>query len=158
MSFRRGRGVNVSSLDLLLAGHERAVPRLEVDHRAVVVAEVAQEPPKPLGTAHAAVGNDEDTRADACSTRGVREVAGIGERMPSTRSRRPGQIGVDVEEARAGYVAFEVQLAPPTRAAELPPAVDELVAHHPSDAGRATTSRCALAPMIAGSCSTARAI
>ena len=42
---------------------ERPAPGVEVDHGAVVVAEVAQEPPEPLGAAERAVGDDEDVAA-----------------------------------------------------------------------------------------------
>jgi len=38
------------------------------------------------------------------------------------------EIGVDVEEARARNMPGEIQVAPPAGVAELPAAVDELVA------------------------------
>ncbi len=38
------------------------------------------------------------------------------------------EIGVDVDEARARDMASEIQVAPAARVAELPAAVDELVA------------------------------
>jgi ribosomal protein S12 len=55
-------------LDLLLAASHRAEPRLEAapQHRDVLVAEVAQEPPQPGGAAGGAVvvRDDEDALAD----------------------------------------------------------------------------------------------
>jgi len=62
--------------------------------------------------------------------------------MPPARAGLRRQIGVDVEKARAGNVAGEVQLAPAAGIAELPAAVDELVAETyqlpAGDAGSAT--------------------
>jgi hypothetical protein len=49
--------------------------------------------------------------------------------MPAlTFDRNVGEILVDVEKRGARDVAFEVQLSPFAWTAELPPAVDELVA------------------------------
>jgi hypothetical protein len=48
--------------------------------------------------------------------------------MPSPLARLRREVGVDVEEARAGNVAGEVELTPARGIAELPAAVDELVA------------------------------
>jgi hypothetical protein len=48
--------------------------------------------------------------------------------MPPALSGRPGQIGIDVEEARARDVPLEVELAAALGVAELPAAIDELVA------------------------------
>jgi hypothetical protein len=48
--------------------------------------------------------------------------------MPSALARLAREIGFGVEEARAGYMASEVQLEPTPGRPELPPAVDELVA------------------------------
>jgi hypothetical protein len=52
-------------LDLLLPAPKRAVPRLEVEHGAVVMAEMAQEPPEALCAAHRPVGDDERSGPDA---------------------------------------------------------------------------------------------
>jgi hypothetical protein len=48
--------------------------------------------------------------------------------MAATLARRGRQVAVDIEEARAGDVAPEVQLATALGISELPAAVDELVA------------------------------
>ena len=48
--------------------------------------------------------------------------------MPAALARRGRQICVDIEEARAGNVSVEIQLAAAARLAELPATVDELVA------------------------------
>jgi hypothetical protein len=53
------------------------VPGIEGDHRALVVAEVAQEPPQPLGATHVPVRHDKDVIADTCSRRRARELFGI---------------------------------------------------------------------------------
>src|SRR5207248_11068957 len=68
-------------LDRLVAGPERPLPRLELDHGAVVVAEVAQEPPEPLRAAHRAVRDDEDALPDPGARRGGREVVGARKRL-----------------------------------------------------------------------------
>ena len=67
MSSRRGSGLEGDRLDLLLAFSERSAPGVEVDHGAVVVAEVPEEPPQPLGAAHVPVRDDEDPVTDAGS-------------------------------------------------------------------------------------------
>jgi len=48
--------------------------------------------------------------------------------MAPVDAGRRREIGVDVEEARARDMPSEIQVAPPARVAELPAAVDELVA------------------------------
>jgi hypothetical protein len=48
--------------------------------------------------------------------------------MAAARTRRRRKVGVDVEEARAGNMAREVQVAAMPGVAELPATVDELVA------------------------------
>jgi len=48
--------------------------------------------------------------------------------MAAARAGLRRQVGVDVEEARAGNVPGEIQLAAAARGSELPAAVDELVA------------------------------
>ena len=48
--------------------------------------------------------------------------------MAPARTRRRREVGVDVEEARAGNVPRDVQLTAALGAPELPTAVDELVA------------------------------
>jgi hypothetical protein len=90
---------------------------------------VPQEPPEALGSAHAPVGDDEDAVADPGTAGAFREALGTRQRMPAlTFDGHIGEILVDVEKRRAGDVAFEVQLFPLAWTAELPPAVDELVA------------------------------
>ena len=116
-------------LDPLLTGGERAKPGVEVDHGALVVPEVAQEPPEPLGAAHQPVGDDEHAFADTRAGRLRGELLGIRQRVPAAHARRRREVLVHVEERGARDVALEVELAPPPRAPELPPAIDELVAH-----------------------------
>jgi hypothetical protein len=48
--------------------------------------------------------------------------------MPAACTGLRGEIGIDIEEARAGDVPGEIELAPAPGGAELPAAVDELVA------------------------------
>ena len=94
-----------------------------------------------LGTTHAPVGDDEDARSDACAPGGTGEVFRVGQRMTAALSGRRREIGVDVEEARAGDMSREIELAPTRRAPQLPAAVDELVTQGyqlPVDGGNAT--------------------
>ena len=62
--------------------------------------------------------------------------------MPSARAGRRRQVRVDVEEARAGDMSLEIELASAAGVPELPTAVDELVAQAyqlpPGDGGNAT--------------------
>jgi hypothetical protein len=61
--------------------------------------------------------------------------------MPSALTGRRRKVRVDVEEARAGDVTFEIQFPAPLRRAELPATVDELVAQAyqlPFDGGSGT--------------------
>jgi hypothetical protein len=62
--------------------------------------------------------------------------------MAASLTRGRGEIRVDVEEARAGDVSGEVELAAAAGLAELPATVDELVAQTyqlpPGDAGSGT--------------------
>ena len=92
----------LGGLDLLVARAQRAAPAVEVEHGAVVVTEVAQEPPEPLGAAHVPVGDDEDARADPGPRGGRRRrrpPSGSGCRP--RRARRGRQVLVDVEERGA---------------------------------------------------------
>ena len=102
-------------LDLFLAGAQLAAPALDPvdEHRAVVVAEVAEQPPEPLGAAHAAVGDDEDAVADARARRCPGEALGRRQRVAALPGSRPvGEVVVDVEERSAGDVPLEVRAAP----------------------------------------------
>jgi hypothetical protein len=100
-----------------------------VENRTVVVSEVAEKPPETLGSAHAPVGDDQDAVADACTAGAFREPLGARKRMPAlTFDGLVREIRVDVEKRRAGDVSFEVELSPLAWTAELPTAVDELVA------------------------------
>jgi len=92
------------------------------------VAEMTQEPPEPLGAAHVAVGDDEDAAADPCAPGRTREVVRMGQRMAAAPAGRRRQVRVDVEEARPGNVTGEVEVAAAAGLAQLPAAVDELVA------------------------------
>src|SRR5437764_15173198 len=67
--------------------------------------------------------------------------------MPPARAGLGREVGVDVEERRTRNVPGEVQLPPTRRIAELPPAVDELVARRP---GRRLASARRLEPGQAG--------
>jgi len=106
------------------------------------MAEMAQQPPEALGTAHVPVGDDEDTGADTCARCRPREPLRPGKRMTASLTRGRGKIRIDVEEARAGDVARKVELAAAARFPELPATVDELVAQTyqlpPGDAGSGT--------------------
>jgi hypothetical protein len=103
--------------------------------------EVAQQPPEPLGAAHAPVRDNEDVIADTCSRYRASELLRIRERMSAAGAGRRRQIRVHVEEARARNMAGEVQLAAALLFPELPAAVDELVAQTyqlPLDGGSGT--------------------
>jgi hypothetical protein len=89
------------------------------------VAGVPEQPPEPLGASHRPVGDDEDTRADARSRGGGRELVEVGKRMPSARPGLGREVAVDVEEARARDVPGEVELAAAPGVPQLPAAVDE---------------------------------
>jgi hypothetical protein len=61
--------------------------------------------------------------------------------MSSSRARRRGEVGIDVEKARAGDVTFEIHLPAALGLTQLPAAVDELVAQGyqlPPEGGSAT--------------------
>src|SRR5579884_1346831 len=72
-------------LDLLLAGEELAAPGLDPaeQDRALLVAEMAQQPPQTLGPAAVPVGHDEDAVADAGPPRRRREPLRRRQRMPT---------------------------------------------------------------------------
>ena len=116
-------------LDLLGATRQRPPPRVELDHAALVVPEVAKQPPQPLRAAAVPVGDDEDAGADPRRAGCARERVRFRQRMPPTLARRGREICVDIEEARAWDVAGEVQLASAGGVPELPAAVDELITH-----------------------------
>ena len=122
-------GDELRRLDLLLAAAERAVPRVEVDHCARIVAVVPQQPPQALGASHASVRDDENVGPDAGARRGRRELRGARQRMATAGSRRRGQVAVEVEERRAGDVRLEVEAPPRLRIGDVPAAVDEAVRH-----------------------------
>ena len=94
------------------------------------MAEVPQQPPEPLRAAHLPVRDYEDTCPDPRPRGGLREALGAGQWM--TARSLEGQVGkvfVHVEERGAGNVPREIELTPAGRVAELPAAIDELVAH-----------------------------
>ena len=77
---------------VLLAAAQRAVPSREVEHGAVVVAEVAQEPPQPLGAAERAVRDHECAVADAGPAAAAANCSARRQRMapaasPAARGR-----------------------------------------------------------------------
>src|SRR5204862_100084 len=65
-------------LDFLVAPCERTAPRLEVDHGAIVVSEVPEQPPQPLGSAHVPVRNDEGVVPDSRLPCSVGELLRVG--------------------------------------------------------------------------------
>ena len=67
VSSSRSRGTKLAGS--ISSSPDASGPRqlLEVDHRAVVVAEVPEQPPEPFRAAHVPVGDDEDAVADARS-------------------------------------------------------------------------------------------
>src|SRR5262245_574165 len=117
------------SLEPLLAFAEGSVPGVEVEHRAVVVSDMAEKPPEALRAAHVPVRDDEDVVADSRGPRGCCESVQVGARVAPDFARRRRQVFVDVEERRTRDVAIEVELVPAARGPELPAAIDELVAH-----------------------------
>ena len=105
-----------------------------VEHCRLLVPEVAQQPPEPRRTAgHAfVVGDDERVRPDAGPTGSGRELLRRGQRMTTAylgRNREVGELGVEIEERRAGNVALEVARAGGGRVAEVVPAVREASLH-----------------------------
>ena len=103
--------------------------RREVEHGAVVVAEVAQEPPEPLRAAERAVGDDERAVVDPRPARRRRELGAARQRMASAGAGRRGEVALDVEERGARDVALEVGAPTGFRVVERPAAIDEAVAH-----------------------------
>src|SRR5262249_18261342 len=100
-------------LRLLVARGERAVPVEEGDHGTCIVAEVAQQPPQPLGAAERAVGDDVDAGADARAARGLRELGLVGERVAAARPRWAREVAVDVEERGPRDVPRQILAAAP---------------------------------------------
>ena len=90
--------------DLLLAAAERAAPLGEVDHGAVVVAEMPEQPPEPLGAAERAVGDHEHAGLDPTPGRRRRELLGARERVAAARPGGRREVALDVDERRAGDV------------------------------------------------------
>src|SRR5204863_3504962 len=137
----------VGRLDLFLTGVELTSPSLDPAEQdgAVVVTEVSQQPPEPLGPAAVPVGDDVHAFADAGATgRGGEPLRGR-QRMPAgVLDREIREVLVDVEERGSGNVPGEIELAPALGVPELPSAVDELVPHAPTSVerrSRRTTSR-----------------
>jgi hypothetical protein len=100
-----------------------------VQHGDVLVAEVAEQPPEPGGTARGAVvvRDDEDARADPGPSGHSGEGVRTRQRMPAPTLR--AQIGqlVDPEERRSRDVLLQICLPPSVGAIERVAAVDELV-------------------------------
>ena len=92
------------------------------------MAPVAEEPPEALGAAHVAAGDDEGAVADSRPAGGGGERVRVRQWVTAARAGFRREIGVDVEEARTWNVSREIELTPTARIAELPAAVDELVA------------------------------
>jgi hypothetical protein len=91
------------------------------------MAEVAEQPPEPLGAAHVPVGDHEGAVADARPRRGLGEIIRIRQRMPAARAGWSRQVLVDVEKAGTRDVTAEIELTAAAGAAELPATIDELV-------------------------------
>ena len=146
-----GRG-EVGAVPVRLAGDDRPSPCVEVDHPTVVVAEVAQEPPRAPPPRPCSRRRRRRRRRRFPPGRLRGEVLVGRERIERPVCRGRGKIHVDIEEARAGMRPSRYSSRPrgglPSSAA-----VDELVAHHLRPIAR----KCALAPTIEGSSSTARA-
>ena len=127
---RSARAARTSPARRSSPARERPAPGVEVDHRAVVVPEVAEQPPEPLGAAERAVGDDEDARRRSRQRRPRgrsrrRRAADAGRPRPAAprdRARRRGT-------PRPGCVRRGTARAAPARVVERPAAVDELVAH-----------------------------
>src|SRR5207302_7164204 len=106
-------------LDVLLALTQLASPGVDPAEQdgAVVVAEVAEQPPEPLGTAERAVRDDEDACPDPGAAGARGELLGGRKRVTScVRYRELREIRVDVEERRGRDVAGEVEPAASRRA------------------------------------------
>jgi len=95
------------------------------------VAEVAEEPPEPLGSRRP-VRDDGGVGADPCSSRRLGERRRIGERVAAGGSRRRREVGVDGEEGGARDVGVLVRAPPRSRIGQLPAAVDDVEAQDPS--------------------------
>jgi hypothetical protein len=96
------------------------------------VPEVAQEPPQACCAAGhpLVVGNDEQAGADPRRRGSGGEVFRAWKRVSASLcpARGRGKLALDVEERRTRDVPREVELPPAVGLAELPAAVDELVA------------------------------
>ena len=126
----RSRGVKTAGSIVSSPCDERAEPDSEpsVEHRRLLVAEVAQQPPEPGRTARHAfvVGDDERVRPDARATGSGREPLRRRQRMTTAHVGRDGhvrEIHFEIEERRAGNVALEVARAGGRRVAEVVTAV-----------------------------------
>ena len=145
-------------LHLLHAAAQRAAPRLDAadEDGAVVVAEVAEEPPQSLGAGRA-VCNHVRVAVDAGATGCRREDRRLRQRMPAFPARCRSELRLDVDECRSGDVGRGVRAATSVRVEEVPAAVDEAVAHvldatpreglhadvtnaHPGDVGPSTST------------------
>ena len=132
VSPERSTGVNSAGFDRLFARVKRAAPDVETadQHCAVVMAEVPEEPPEPLGAAKHPVGDDEHPGPDARTRGRSGKRRRRRQRMPTRiRHREIRQVFVHVEERGAGNMPGEVELPPPAWRTELPAAVDELCPH-----------------------------
>jgi CheY-like chemotaxis protein len=134
-------------IDLFLPRAQLPSPGLDPAEQdgAVVVAEVAEQPPEPLRPTAAPIGDHVHAVADAAATRRGGELLGGRQRMPAgVLHREVREVIVDVEERGTGDVPGEIELAPASGVPELPPAIDELIPHVPTSVerrSRRTTSR-----------------
>ena len=113
----------LARLDLLLAAAHRPEPRVETaaQHRDVLVAVVAEEPPQPCRAARGAVviGDDEDALADPGAPGGCRE-----RRRPAAAGAAPGPRSTGRTARRRGTPRRERATRdrgpdpPPTRSSE----------------------------------------
>ncbi len=105
------------------------MPAVEGQDGARVVAVVAQQPPETLGAAHRPVGDDVRLVVDSGARHRLDEALRRRQWMPAARTRWIGQLLLDVDEHRAGDVAFEIRASAEVGIADVPASVDEAVAH-----------------------------
>ncbi len=137
VSPERGRGSNTAGSTSSSPGRERSAPGVDPagQNGDVVVPEVSEQPPEPLGATSRPVGDHEDARADPCPPGRAGERVRARQRVSgSALDRWSGEVSFDVEERGTGDVTGEVELPSALRLAELPAAVDEAIRGHPSRA------------------------
>jgi hypothetical protein len=79
--------------------------------------------PGPIPAREAAAAKSPGSGGRGC------ERLGFGQRVPTANPRRCREVVVHVEERRARDVPLEIELASAAPVTQVPPAIDELVAH-----------------------------